>query len=50
MIYYSGIGAEDVWAHQDWLGSTVMVTDASGAVAERFTYSPYGEILQSTYN
>ena len=43
MIDYSLASAQEVWAHQDWLGSTVMVTDANGSVTERFTYSPYGE-------
>ncbi|HXI85855.1 MAG TPA: RHS repeat-associated core domain-containing protein, partial [Parvularculaceae bacterium] len=30
------------WAHQNRQGSVVAVTDSSGAVVERHTYSPYG--------
>ena len=30
------------WAHQNRLGSTVMVSDDSGAILEKHTYSPYG--------
>ncbi len=30
------------WAHQNYLGSVVAVTDSAGAVTERHTYSPYG--------
>lgn len=31
------------WAHQDRLGSTVAVTDNTGAVIEQYRYSPYGK-------
>ncbi len=40
--YSSGSGVES-WAHQNRLGSVVAVTDATGAVIEKYQYSPYGE-------
>jgi RHS repeat-associated protein len=33
----------EVWAHQNRLGSVVATTNSSGAVIEKYTYSPYGE-------
>ena len=33
---------QERWAHQNRLGSTVMVSDDSGAILEKHTYSPYG--------
>ncbi|GGD17044.1 hypothetical protein [Aquisalinus flavus] len=45
MIDYTGAGCSsgcESWAHQNRLGSVVAVTNASGAVQEEYTYSPYG--------
>ena len=36
------------YVHQNYLGSVVAVTDTNGAVTERHTYSPYGEVGGST--
>jgi len=45
MIEYNNAGVETArqYAHQNRLGSVVMTTNASGAEADMFTYSPYGE-------
>lgn len=32
------------WAHADRLGTVVATGNANGAVIDRFTYSPYGEV------
>ena len=36
------------WLHSDGQGSTRVVTDASGAVQQRMSYRPYGEILSQS--
>ncbi len=36
------------WVHTDHLGSIQAETDATGGVAHRKTYRPYGEVLSST--
>ncbi|MBI4559839.1 MAG: hypothetical protein HY706_19800, partial [Candidatus Hydrogenedentes bacterium] len=35
-------GGDTYWYHQDELGTTVALTDATGAVAERYVYGPFG--------
>lgn len=37
-----------LYYHQDQLGSTRLLTDASGKVAASFTYDPYGNLSAST--
>ncbi|WP_345801300.1 toxin TcdB middle/N-terminal domain-containing protein [Microbacterium sp. AZCO] len=37
-----------VWLHTDHLGSVVLATDQSGAVAASLTYGPYGVVLART--
>ena len=36
------------YVHQDYLGSTVAVSDAAGQAVGRVQYDPYGEVLTST--
>ncbi len=45
MITYNSSGVETgkEWAHADYLGSVVATTNNSGAIIDRYTYSPYGE-------
>ncbi|MGD9801391.1 MAG: hypothetical protein AB7F91_12675 [Parvularculaceae bacterium] len=40
----NGAAACERWAHQNRLGSVVAVTSSTGAVVERHTYGPYGEV------
>ena len=39
-----GADGKEVWAHANRLGTVVATTDANGAVIDRYTYSPYGEV------
>ena len=41
-------GTSVIWYHQDQLGSTRTLTNATGAVTGTATYDPYGRLLAST--
>lgn len=42
-----GVDGEEFFTHQDSLGSTVAVSDRSGAVVARFDYDGYGNVAAS---
>jgi len=42
------VGATTYWIHEDQIGSTNVLTDASGAEVQRQKFSPYGDTLQSS--
>ena len=41
-------GTTTDWLHHDQLGSTRLVTDASGTSAATYTFDPYGNLVSST--
>ncbi len=46
MIGLQGSDGGFYWAHQDHLGSTRRLTDASGAVAYKAAFDPHGQVLE----
>ncbi len=48
MIDYTGASPQETWAHQDRLGSTIAVSDDTGAVQEKITYASFGETQAQT--
>ena len=51
MVVYTGSGTSNkAYYHADWRGSIVALSDSSGALADRFTYSSFGEVDDPTGN
>ena len=46
--YTAGSTPNEVWAHMNRLGSTIMTSNNNGEISEKFTYSPYGVSGEST--
>ena len=46
--YTAGSTPNEVWAHMNRLGSTIMTSNDNGEITEKFTYSPYGVSGEST--
>jgi len=41
-------GTTPTWLHGDQLDSTVLITNATGTVADRYSYNPYGQVVTHT--
>ena len=51
VVVYTGSGTSNkAYYHADWRGSIVALSDGSGALSDRFTYSSFGEVDDPTGN